>query len=94
MKTQITVEYPTTLTIVKVSAEEMQARGYKNSKGVIQHLPVNRPQTITVKQVARKVQEEFMTPEDYEAELTAMCVAQTGMTPSQYQARYRRAWND
>ena len=94
MKHQITVEYPTTLHIVKVSAEEMQARGYKNSKGIIQHEPVNRPQVITVKQVSRKVQEEFMTGEDYEAELTAMCVAQTGMTPSAYQARYKRAWND
>lgn len=94
MKTQITVEYPTMEHIVKVSAEEMQARGYKNSKGVIAHLPVNRTQTVQVKQVARKVQEEFMTSADYEAELEAMCVAQTGMTPSAYQARYKRAWNE
>ena len=92
--THITVEYPTMEHIVKVSAQEMQARGYKNSKGVIQHLPVNRPQQIQVKQVSRLVQEEFMTGADYEAELEAMCVAQTGMTPSAYQARFKGAWND
>lgn len=94
MKTSITVEYPTTISVVKVSAEEMQARGYKNHKGVVQHLPVNRPQVITVKQVSRKVQEEFMTSEDYDKELEAQCLAQTGMTPSAYQAKYRKAWND
>ena len=94
MPTHITVEYPTTEHVVVISAEDMQAKGYKNSKGLIRHYPVNRPQRITVKQVARKVQEEFMTSEDYEAELTAMCVAQTGLTPSQYQTKFRRAWND
>lgn len=94
MKHQITVDYPTMIEVVKVSAKEMQARGYKNSKGIIQNIPANRPQSITVKQVSRKVQEEFMTSEDYEAELVAMCVAQTGMTPSDYQARHKRAWNE
>jgi hypothetical protein len=26
--------------------------------------------------------------------IVQMCVAQTGMTPREYQAKYRRAWND
>lgn len=94
MTTQITVEYPTMEHRVKVSAEEMQARGYKNHKGIVQHLPVNRPQVITVKQVKRLVQEEFMTTEDYEAELEAMCLQQTGMTRAAYQSRYKQAWNE
>lgn len=94
MPTTIQVEYPITEHIVKVTAEEMQARGYKGSKGIIQHLPVNRVQYVQVKQVSRLVQEEFMTGEDYEAELEAMCVAQTGMSRSAYQARYKQAWND
>lgn len=94
MPTHITVEYPTTEHVVVISAEDMQAKGYKNSKGLIRHYPVNRPQVITVKQVSRLVQEEFMTSDDYEAEMEAMCLAQTGLTRSQYQARYKRAWND
>ena len=90
----IPVSYPTTEEVVVISAEDMQAKGYKKSKGLILYYPVNRPQRITVKQVSRLVQEEFMSSEDYEAELDAMCLAQTGLTRSQYQARYKRAWND
>ena len=90
----IPVDYPTTIANVVVSAEDMQAKGYKNSKGLIRYEPVNRPQRITVKQVSRLVQEEFMTSDDYEAELEAKCLEQTGLTRSQYQARYKRAWNE
>ena len=92
--THIPVQYPTTLKIVVVSAEDMQAKGYKNSKGLIRYEPVNRPHRVTVKNTARMVQEEFMNTADYEAELEAMCLKQTGLTPAQYQAKHHRAWND
>ena len=95
MTTHITVEYPTTLTVVLNTEAEMRALGYKNYKGDrVSYKPVNRPQVIQVKQVARKVQEEFMSADDYEAELTAKCLEQTGMTPSAYQARFKKAWNE
>lgn len=93
--TQITVEYPTTEHIVLKTIADLKKLGYKNpTKDIIRHNPVNRPQVITVKQVARKIQEEFMESADYDAELEAMCVAQTGMTPSAYQARYKCSWNN
>lgn len=94
MKVTIQVEYPTTVEVVKATAEEMQAKGYKNHKGIIQYVAVNRPQAIKVKQVARKVQEEFMDSADYEKELNDMSIAQTGLTIENYQAKHGKAWND
>jgi len=92
MKTTITVEYPTIEDIVIKTKAEAVSMGYKSE--IVRHMPVNRPQHIVVKQVARKVQEEFMNSADYEAELEAQCVAQTGMGRSAYQARFKRAWNE
>ena len=95
MVTHIQVQYPTVEEIVLNTEAQMRAKGYKNYKGdQISYQPVNRPQHIQVKQVKRLVQEEFMNSADYEAELETQCVAQTGMTRSQYQARFKRAWNE
>ena len=92
---KITVDYPTMEHRVMRTVAQLKEAGYKNAtKDQVQHLPVNRPQHIQVKQLSRKVQEEFMTGADYEAELVEMCKKQTGMTPSAYQARYKRAWNE
>lgn len=93
MSKHITVEYPHIEEKVLHTAEEMAAKGYKKMPQIA-YLPVNRKQYVQVKQVARKVQEEFMDGADYEAELVAMCVAQTGLTPAAYQAKFKRAWND
>ena len=93
MSKHIAVEYPHIEEKVLHTAEQMAAKGYKKMPQIA-YIPVNRKQYIQVKQVARKVQEEFMTAEDYEAELVALCVAQTGMTPSKYQAKHKRAWNE
>ena len=93
MSKHITVEYPHIEEKVLQTAEQMAARGYKKMPQIA-YLPINRKQYVQVKQVARKVQEEFMTGEDYDAELVAMCEAQTGMTPTSYQAKFKRAWND
>ena len=49
--------------------------------------PVNQAQKIYVHEVKQLVENEFKTPEDY-------CLEQTGMTPSAYQAKFKRAWND
>lgn len=93
MSKHITVEYPHIEEKVLRTAEQMKAAGYK-AMPQIAYLPVNRKQYVQVKQVARKVQEEFMDGADYEAELVAMCVAQTGLTPAVYQAKFKRAWNE
>lgn len=88
----ITVQYPTIERKVIKTLKEAKAMGYKNE--IVQNIPVNRPQTVTVKQVSRKVQEEFMGSDDYNEELKAACISQTGMTPEAYQAKFKRAWND
>lgn len=93
--TTIAVEYPSTIKVVTKTEAEMRALGYKNYKGdKTTNLYVNRTHRITVKQVSRKIQEEFMTSADYRAELEAMCLAQTGMTQSAYQTKYHRSWNE
>jgi hypothetical protein len=93
MSAQIEVAYPIVEEEILRTAKEMKALGYREKAQIAYHA-VNRPQQITVKKLSRRVQEEFMTAEDYEAELVALCVAQTGMTPSKYQAKHKRAWND
>lgn len=93
--THIKVEYPTHERVVVKTEAEMRSLGYKNYKGdKTKSVFYNRLQSITVKQLSRRVQEEFMTDADYEAELEAMCVAQTGMTPADYQTRHGMAWNE
>lgn len=95
MKKVITVEYPTMETQIISTEAEMRAKGYKSYKGDhVRYNPINRLEQIQVKQVRRLVQEEFMTGADYEAELEDMCKRQTGLTRSQYQSRYKRAWNE
>ena len=82
MTTHITVEYPTHYRKVLNTEAEMRAKGYKNYKG--DHTTsvfVNRPFTVKVR--TNKV-----------IDLDAMCLAQTGMTPSAYQAKHGRAWNE
>lgn len=93
-RTQIAVDYPTIEVKVIKTAAEMQALGYKKSGDKLAYLPVNRFQSIVVKQVSRLVQEEFMENADYDAEMEEMCVAQTGMTPKAYQAKFKRSWNE
>lgn len=91
-KTTITVEYPIMEHIVVKTEAEAKAMGYKSA--IIRKLPVNRQHHIVVKQVKRLVQEEFMDSEDYDKELDAKCLAETGMTRAAYQARYKRSWNE
>lgn len=90
--THITVEYPTLQHTVVKTLAEAKAMGYKSA--IIRKVPVNRPQNIVVKQVKRLVQEEFMDSTDYDKELDAKCVAETGMTRAAYQVRYKRSWNE
>jgi len=93
--THITVEYPTTVKKVVKTEEEMRSLGYKSWKGdKVTSEYVNRPYSIRVKQVARKIEETFMSHEDQQKEIIAKCVAQTGMTPSDYQAKFKKAWNE
>lgn len=82
MKTPITVEYPTEYRKVLHTEAEMRALGYKNYKG--DHTTsvfVNRPFSIKVR--TSKV-----------VDLDALCLAQTGMTPAEYQAKHGKAWNE
>lgn len=82
MKTQITVEYPTHLRVVVATEAEMRAKGYKNYKGdMTKSVFPNRTERIQVR--TNKV-----------VDLEALCLAQTGMTPSAYQAKFGQAWNE
>lgn len=90
---KIEVQYPTeVVTLVpKTQQQIMQERIMFRKADVAENFRIvtklNQPQTIYVKQVKQLVEEEFKTPEDY-------CLEQTGMTPSAYQAKYKRAWNN
>lgn len=92
MKTTINVEYPTVEHIVVTTKEQAIVMGYKNA--LVRHEPVNRLQHIDVKHVKRLVQEEFMNASDYEDELEAKCLSQTGLGRAAYQAKFKRAWNE
>lgn len=91
--THIKVDYPTEqVTIVPKKPEQiMRERLMSRTADVADHYRIvtklNQPQKIYVQQVKQLVENEFKTPEDY-------CLEQTGMTPSAYQAKYKRAWND
>jgi hypothetical protein len=87
----ITVQYPTSERVITKTLAEAKALGYKSE--ISKTVYMNRPSIITVKRLSRRVQEEFMTAQDYEAEMTVLCVSQTGMTPSDYQAKFKRSWN-
>lgn len=79
--THIKVEYPTQLRVVLNTEAEMRAKGYKNYKGdCTKTVNVNRTEQVRVR--TNKV-----------VDLDAMCLAQTGMTPSAYQAKFNRSWN-
>ena len=81
MSKQITVEYPHIEEKVLRTAEQMKAAGYK-AMPQIAYLPVNRKQYVQVKTSAPAI------------DLDQMCLDQTGLTPAQYQAKFKRAWND
>jgi hypothetical protein len=91
--TKIEVQYPTEkVTIVPKTQEAiMRERIFNRTADVKDHYrivtKVNEAQKIYVHQVKQLVENEFKTPEDY-------CMEQTGMTPSAYQAKFKRAWND
>ena len=93
--TRIEVHYPTeSVTIIPKKADDLareRMQFWNRGKEVADHYrivtKVNQPQTIYVKQVARMVEEEFMTTDDYSIE-------QTGMTASAYQAKFGRAFNE
>ena len=93
MLTHIKVQYPTEkVTIIPKTQEQiMREKLMFRNNDVADHFrivtKVNEPQTIYVHQVKQLVENEFKTPEDY-------CIEQTGLTPSQYQAKFKRAWND
>ena len=90
---KIEVQYPTEkVTIIPKKPEQiMRERIMNRTADVADHYrivtKVNEPQKIYVQQVKQLVENEFKTPEDY-------CLEQTGMTPSAYQAKFKRAWND
>lgn len=90
---KIEVQYPTEkVTIIPKKPEQiMRERIFNRTADVADHYrivtKVNEPQKIYVQQVKQLVENEFKTPEDY-------CLEQTGMTPSAYQAKFKRAWND
>lgn len=90
---KIEVQYPTEkVTIIPKKPEQiMRERIFNRTADVADHYrivtKVNEPQKIYVQQVKQLVENEFKTPEDY-------CPEQTGMTPSAYQAKFKRAWND
>lgn len=78
--THIQVQYPTTIEKVLRTAGEMKALGYQ-AKARITYLPVNRTSYIKVKN-------------NVELDLDALCVDQTGLTPSAYQIKHGMAWNE
>lgn len=93
--THIKVEYPSSIKKVIKTEAQMREMGYKNYKGdKVSNVFVNRTQIIKVRRVERLVKEEFMELSEYEQELDDMCVAQTGMTRSQYQVKNGKAWNE
>lgn len=75
----ITVQYPLNEMVVVKTEEEMRALGYKSA--ITRKEPVNRSFTITVRG------SNTLSADD-------ICVRQTGMTPSEYQTRYHKAWNE
>lgn len=91
--THIEVQYPTeSVTIVPKTQEQiMREKLMFRTADVKDHYRIvtklNQPQTIYVHQVAQLIEDEFKSNED-------RCLEQTGMTPSTYQAKYKRAWND
>lgn len=95
MLTHIEVEYPTEkVTIIPKTQEQImrEALMFRTPINDVQAsyrivTQVNQAQTIYVHQVKQLVENEFKTPEDY-------CMEQTGLTPSQYQAKFKRAWNE
>lgn len=95
MRKHITVEYPTEkVTIIPKSQHDIMREAIYSKTPVAEvkdHYrivtKVNEAQKIYVHQVKQLIENEFKTPEDY-------CMEQTGMTPAQYQAKYKRAWND
>lgn len=89
----ITVEYPTTIKVVIKTAAQAKAMGY-GANEIAKYIPTNRPLDIAVKQLSRRVQEEFMDYEDYEAELDAKALQQIRMTRSAFQSKFKKAWNE
>lgn len=91
--THIEVNYPTEIvTIVPKKPEQiMRERLMSRGADVKDHFriitKINEPVKIYVRQVAEKIEDEFKSNED-------RCLEQTGMTPSAYQAKYKRAWNN
>lgn len=93
--THITVEYPTeSVTIVPKTQEQVMREALmfrtpinevKDHYRIVTKL--NEAQTIYVHQVKDLIEDEFKSNDD-------RCLEQTGMTPSAYQARFKRAWND
>lgn len=80
--THIKVEYPTQLRVVLNTEAEMRAKGYKKYKGdQTKSVNVNRTESIKVR--TNKV-----------VDLDALCFAQTGMTPADYQTKFGKAWNE
>lgn len=78
----IPVQAPTFEKVVIKTEAEMRALGYKNYQGdKTTTVYFNRPQVIRVRVVGKTI------------DLEAMCLAQTGMTPSDYQAKFNQAWN-
>lgn len=89
---KIEVQYPTIERKVIKTEAEAKALGYK--KEIVSKEPVNRLSIIKVRQVARSIKEAYMTIEDVASKLSEQCIAQTGMTPSVYQDKFKRAWNN
>jgi len=95
MSKQITVEYPTEkVTIIPKKQDDIMREALFNRVNIADvkdHYrivtKVNEAQKIYVHQVKHLIEDEFKSNED-------RCLEQTGMTPSAYQAKFKRAWND
>lgn len=85
MKTQVKVQYPTVEEHQIPITSAYERLVYRaNSRTV--RTSVNQARTIYVRVLTKTPTQPF------DAEV--MCVAQTGMTPSAYQSKFKKAWNE
>jgi len=93
--THIEVQYPTeSVKIIPKKANDLaleRMQFWNRGKVIADHYRIvtklNQPQTIYVNQVSQLIENEFKTNDDY-------CFQQTGMTPTAYQAKFKRSWNE